>query len=428
MIGINKSLVDSTFKKEMKKYISTIRYVQENIQVTQSDTAKSLNLSIMTTNKVINSLLDAGIIVKSGKQSKKSGRRSELYKFNNNLYIAVGINFNEESIALSAVRSDSNVICKKQYEFPDGKSTLITSQRVMDCIVEYYHRFLDEFSIPHHKIAVIGISPEGIVDAERGRFVLGTHIGGIIDLNVRDKLQEIIDLPIFVDDPARSITYYEKKYGLGKGLKNFIYVYLSKGIGSGIVINDRIIRGSSGIAGEIGHIIVNPNGKRCRCGNYGCLETIASEESILRQIGDGIKSGVLTKIVDLYNNDINKLDLSVLRNAIEQDDKFSINILEHVGINLGKAVAILVNILNPEAVLIGGTVSFLGEHLRSIIERVMKNEALNVMGEKPKLLITDYTAFIGSISIAIEAFDALFYFITDKDKLFIENLIKKINK
>ncbi len=408
------------------KYLLVLKFIQEEGPVEQSKIARELCLSLMTINKVVNSLLEHGVVVKSGKTSGKSGRRSGLFKFNPDLYISLGIDINEDRIILSAVKSDSSVISEKEYNFDITNKKLTSADDLISIIEKYYDLFIKEFSLNIEKIAVIGIAPEGIIDTTNGRCLLGTHLGGIIDLNLRDTLHDIFHLPIFIDDPARAVAYYEKKHGDGHNIENFIYIYLGKGVGSGIVIDGKMYRGFMGIAGEIGHIIVNENGSRCKCGNYGCLETVASVESIIRQVKDGIKEGVFTKILDFCNGNVNMIDLSVLKEAADNNDKFSHNILEHVGKNLGKAIALLVNIFNPELILIGGEGVTISPYLLDSVNRVIKNDALNVTNEKTLIKIPNYDRFKDSMSVAIEAFDTLFNGPKDKAHSFIESLLKKI--
>jgi len=402
-------------------HAKVLRCIQEYSPVYQASIAKVLGLSLMTVNKIVNKLLQGKVIVKSGKTEGKSGRKSELFKFNPDLYNSIGISIGEGEIIISAVDSDCNAIAKREYRLNRYSEKISTSDDIIAIIIKYFRMFVEEFSIEQEKLAVIGIAPEGIIDTERGRCILGTHLGGIIDLNLREQFQGIFHVPIFVDDPARSITYYGNKLGYGSNAANFIYIYLGRGVGSGIVINGQIYRGFRGIAGEIGHIIVDKAGQRCKCGNYGCLETIASEESIIRQMKEGVQEGVITKIVDMCGGNLSLIDLQMLKEAADINDKFSHNILEHVGNHLGKAVALLVNIFNPELILIGGSASILGSYLLESVNRVIKHEALNVINEKTLIKISQYDRFKDSISIALEAFDMLF-----ESTVFLEKLLHRL--
>jgi N-acetylglucosamine repressor len=408
------------------KLLKVIQYIQEKGPVEQAEIAQGLGLSLMTINKIVNKLHKNGIIEKSGKTSGRSGRRSDLFKLNNDLYSSVGIEFNEDRITFSLVHTDGSIISTKRYPLDIESARIKSAEDVLGIIDQYLSMFLRGVSTWKKKIASVGVAPEGIIDTEHGRCVLGTHLWGIRDLRLREKLQESLGLPVFIDDPARAVAYYEKKIGEGMDTENFIYLYLGRGVGSGIVVDGRVYRGFRGIAGEIGHVIIDENGSRCRCGNYGCLETVASMESIIRQVKEGIRDGVFTKIVDYCDGGTDNIDLSMLGKAADENDKFSHNILEHVGIHLGKAVALLINIFNPELVLIGGEVSILGDHLLNSVKRVIRNDTLNVMNEMTEIRLSDYNIYKDPIGIAIEAFDSLFTSSTKYAQSFILDLLKRV--
>jgi predicted NBD/HSP70 family sugar kinase len=209
---------------------------------------------------------------------------------------------------------------------------------------------------------------------------------------------------VFIEDPARSITYYMKKYRVDPAVQNLVYVFIGKGVGSGVYIGGRLYRGSFGMAGEIGHIKVSENGIRCKCGNYGCLETVASTVSILKQVREGVKASVMTRIAD-YGEEIT---LEALRRAADENDKFALKILEDVGKHLGKALLIVLNAFNPQLVLLGGEGSLLGHHLLEYIRPIIKNNTFHLMNERTDVQIAEYHPHMESISVGVEAFDTLF--------------------
>jgi len=413
--------------KIYKKYLQVLKYIQYKGLSEQTKISRSLDLSLMTVNKIANGLYKNGIIMKAGKSDSKSGRKSELYKFNSDLYLSVGIDINDDRIMISAVTPEGKIISNGRYSIDPIKKSFMNDEGTIELLIESYNNFISDNKLNNSKIAVIGIAPEGIIDSENGRCVLGTHLGDLVNINLRDGIDKILNKSVFVDDPARSLPYFEKKFNPELANKNFIYIFLGKGVGSGIVINGEIYRGFKGIAGEIGHIIVDKNGSRCKCGNYGCLETIASKESIIKQVKEGIKEGVYTNLIDLCGGDVNNINLEMLRQAVENKDKFSHNLIEYVGNNLGSAIAILVNIFNPEFIIIGGEVSILGEYLVEPVKRAIKQNALHVIEETVEIKIFDYDQYKNSQSIAIEAFDMLFNYNSKKSMDFIDNLLKDIS-
>jgi predicted NBD/HSP70 family sugar kinase len=402
-----------------------LHYIQTHSPTEQTRIADELGFSLMTVNKIVNDLAGKEVLVNAGKTAGKVGRRSGLFKLNADLCVSVGIDINDDGVVISAANADAAVLARAEYPFASDLKNIDSAEDIVEAITRCYGRFAAESALKGAKVAVIGVAPEGIVDTENGVFVLGTHLAGIVGYRLREALGRELRLPVLIDDPARALAYYEKKLGAAAGIRNFIYLYLGSGVGSGIVIDGKIYRGFRGIAGEVGHVIVDKNGARCRCGNYGCLETIASKEQILRQVRAGVLDGVYTRIGELCGGDPEAVTLEALKSAADANDKFSHNILEHVGSHLGKAVAILVNVFNPELILLGGDCAVLGEHLLDPVRRVMKSEALHVIDERTEVLTTKYDRFMDSLSVAVEAFDMLFESDTEEAEKFLAGIINK---
>ena len=390
------------------KYKRVLQHIQENSPVDKSGIASALGISLMTVNKIVNRLLEKSIIVQCGKQEGGSGRRSDLFKFNPDLFLSIGLDIDEERIMLGAVDSDGVPISQQEYMYERDQDRQGSAENIIMSIEKYSSDFMKQNSLLPEAVAAIGVAPHGIIDTENGRCLLGTHLGGIIDLNLREELESVFGVPVYVNDPARALAYYERKYGHGREVDNFIYIFMDKGVGSGIVIDGKIHLGASGMAGEIGHLIVAENGERCKCGNYGCLETVASVGSIIRQVKKGIQDGVMTKILDFCDGSVDNLDLSVLKEAADNNDKFALNILDSIGSNLGKAVSVLINLFNPELILLGGQGAVLGQHLLQPVLRVMQRYSLNLIHKSVLIKIVEHDRFRDSVSIAVEAFDKLF--------------------
>ncbi|MCK4925039.1 MAG: ROK family transcriptional regulator [Spirochaetes bacterium] len=390
------------------KYKRVLQHIQENSPVDKSGIASALGISLMTVNKIVNRLLEKSIIVQCGKQEGGSGRRSDLFKFNPDLFLSIGLDIDEERIMLGAVDSDGVPISQQEYTYERDQDRPGSAENIIMGIEKYSSDFMKQNNLLPEAVAAIGVAPHGIIDTENGRCLLGTHLGGIIDLNLREELESVFGVPVYVNDPARALAYYERKYGHGREVDNFIYIFMDKGVGSGIVIDGKIHLGASGMAGEIGHLIVAENGERCKCGNYGCLETVASVGSIIRQVKKGIQDGVMTKILDFCDGSVDNLDLSVLKEAADNNDKFALNILDSIGSNLGKAVSVLINLFNPELILLGGQGAVLGQHLLQPVLRVMQRYSLNLIHKSVLIKIVEHDRFRDSVSIAVEAFDKLF--------------------
>lgn len=203
----------------------------------------------------------------------------------------------------------------------------------------------------------VGVAAAGIVDMERGMCRFLPNLPGWTDIPIVRELSGKVNLNTFLINDVRAMTLAEKSYGAGKGVKNFICIAVGTGIGGGIVIDGNLYFGSEGLACEIGHQIIEPQGPRCTCGSQGCLEALASGSNITFQAMRIVKQGAMTIMRDMVENDLNRITPRVVADAARQGDPCALEIWEREAYYLGLGLANLVVVLNPEMIIIGGGVS-----------------------------------------------------------------------
>ena len=204
-------------------------------------------------------------------------------------------------------------------------------------------------------ISSIGISSGGQINSQTGTILYATNLG-VKNFHLAEKLSEYVKCQINVINDVDAHALGEQKLGAGKNYNNLVYLYVGFGIGSSIIIDKKIYRGSNFLAGEIGHSTVNLNGTLCLCGNFGCLDAISSRRAIGNAIQASWKQGretILSSMIDLSSNQLD-IGASLIGEAIDRKDQLTISIVEDAGIALGAAVANVVNFLNPNAIILGG--------------------------------------------------------------------------
>ena len=200
------------------------------------------------------------------------------------------------------------------------------------------------------------------------------------------------NLPFFLINDIDAGALGEKFYGRGIKVENFVCIWLSETVGMGMVLNDRIYFGKKGFVGEIGHTNVIPDGAICTCGNRGCLETVATEYFVLEKCREGIISGVYSEIVDLCEGDKSKLKIEDIIKASNNGDRFVRNIFLEVAGYIGEKLTDIANILNPEAIILRGSIIDGNSFLFENIERIIKTRSLSVLADSIKIIYTDDTS------------------------------------
>lgn len=232
----------------------------------------------------------------------------------------------------------------------------------------------------------IGFDFPGQVDYKTGVVKLAPNIPGWVNVPIASMIEEEFHIPTRIDNDVRCAALGELKFGAGRGCENFVCITVGTGIGSGLVVNGKLVRGASNAAGEIGHIKLQMNdGPICGCGDYGCLEAYASGPSIVAMAQDYIKGGKSTKFRELAGVD-GEITPYLVAKAAEAGDVVAKRIFEIMGEYIGIGLTSVINLLNPEKVIIGGGVAEAGDLLLDPIRRTVKKRAMVIAGEAVKIV------------------------------------------
>ncbi|MFH1239443.1 MAG: ROK family protein, partial [bacterium] len=214
----------------------------------------------------------------------------------------------------------------------------------------------------HGKIVSIGIGTPGLVDHQLGGVKAGAkNLPGWEGIPFKVEVSQKFKLPTAIDNDANMVTLGEYYFGAGQGTKNMICLTLGTGIGGGIIMDGKLYHGTNNYAAEIGHMSINIEGPKCNCGSYGCLEAYASATAIVARTIASIKKGQATMLTDLVNSDLTKITAKTVTEAAKKGDSLCLEVVKETGKYLGVGVANLINLLNPELVVLAGGVSQAGD-------------------------------------------------------------------
>ncbi|MDI6736438.1 MAG: ROK family protein [bacterium] len=234
-------------------------------------------------------------------------------------------------------------------------------------MIEIIRDMLEKGKVDVGQIMGIGIGCPGPLDTKTG-VIIDTPNLGWKNVALKDTIEQEFHLPVCVDNDGNLAALGESWLGAGREVNHLVCLTLGTGIGGGIIINGEILHGANDAAGELGHIIVEPNGLRCGCGNYGCMEAYASGPGITKRTIFSIKEGITTIITELVQNQLEKITPLVVYQAAIKGDELANDILKETGRYLGIGIVSLVNVLNPQLVIIGGRIAQMGEILLNHIK------------------------------------------------------------
>jgi glucokinase len=223
-------------------------------------------------------------------------------------------------------------------------------------------------------VAGVGVGAPGPLDTTRGIVLLTPNLGWV-NLPLRDRLSEALGLPATLDNDANCAIFGEWWRGAARGAAHVVGLTIGTGIGGGIVLNGEIYHGASDVAGEIGHMSIDSMGRRCKCGNYGCLEAYASGPAIAARAVEGIEAGAETSLPQYVGGDLAKITAQVVYEAAHDGDPYALEVVRDTAKFLGAGVASVINVFNPEVVVICGGVTLAGDELFVPLRSEVKRRA-----------------------------------------------------
>ena len=345
------------------------------------DLSKELSLSVPTVTKLINEMCEEGYIRDYGKLETEGGRHPTLYGLNPASGYFVGVDIKKFTLDIGLINFKGDMVdlhMALPYKFEN-------TPEAMDNLCEIIKDFIRNTSEERSgSIMNICVNISGRVNPESG---YSYSIFNFSEHPLDEVLTQKIGYQVSIDNDTRAMTYGEYLQGCVKGEKNVLFINISWGLGMGILINGKIYNGKSGFSGEIGHINAFDNEVICHCGKKGCLETEASGLALHRIFIERIRNGESSILSQRVQEMKTPLTLEEIIEAVNKEDPLGIEIVEEIGQKLGKRIAGLINIFNPEMVIIGGALALTGDYILQPIKTAVRKYSLNLVN-KDSVIVT----------------------------------------
>lgn len=307
---------------------------------------------------------------------------------------SIGIDLGGTKILIALVNRETGEVVhwvKKKTKKDKGPKNII--RKILDGISE----LLEESKIPEQKILSIGVGAAGMVDREKGILVSAANLD-CYDLNLKEKIQEKYNFPVFLANDVEVAAIGETKFGASKAYDDVVCIFVGTGVGSAIIKEGKIIKGATGTAGEIGHIIVDLNGRPCGCGAHGCLEAYASRSAIERRIEGALKKGRYSVILDYMENG-KSITSKMIHDSIERNDEIVTQCVDEAAEYLSGGIASVINLINPKLIVLGGGLIEAVDYFYQKVVRKAKAKSLPVPAAKiefKKAVLGDFSGVIGA--------------------------------
>ncbi len=388
--------------KFLKAYNETgiLDIIRMKQAVSRADLSKETGLSPTAAGAIVSALIEKGYIHETGTGESRGGRKPVLLELKADSYFSVGIDVDVDSILFVLMDITGKVVHERT-----AALAVNNPDAAVEAVAAGIGEISESFSIDRGRLLGIGISVPGMVDAVSHKIVLAPNLGWE-DVDLCSMLKERLGLPAYIENEAMAFAICENWIGACQGASNFVCVNIKSGIGAGIFTGGRLYRGTGGSAGEVGHIVVDENGPRCGCGNYGCLETIVSTGRIVDKARRMVRQGVVSKLNDVVDAD--EISLEQIANAARQGDEAARSLLNDAARYLGIALSNLVNTLNPSRIVLGKDFVVYGDLVMDTLRNVIDTKALKRPASNVEIMATEIGERASTLGAAIIPLKVLF--------------------
>ncbi|MEO7213545.1 ROK family protein [Mucilaginibacter sp.] len=355
--------------------------------------------SIPSITKAINELIKEGFVVEEGYAPSSGGRRPLMYNINAKAMYILAVAMDQLSARLQLIDLQNNPVA----EMATVDIKLLNNEDALPTLISSLNNYIAESGIPKNKIAGIGIGMPGFINAVEGINYTYLDAGG---QSLSDYISQKTSVATYIDNDSSLIALAEQKFGIAKTQQEVMVINLGWGIGLGMIIDGKIFRGYNGFAGELSHIPLSDDGALCTCGKRGCLEAEASMLVVAEKAEEGIKEGRVTSLKTTQGNF--KLMGDALMDAANQGDQFALELLSDAGYKIGKALAILIHIMNPANIVLSGRGAKVGKILLAPIQQALHKYCIPRLASGTELLISSLgfdAELIGAAVLVMENFD-----------------------
>jgi Transcriptional regulator/sugar kinase len=372
--------------RNRKRVVAVLR---ERGRISQAGIARVTGLSRTTVSTLVAGLKDSGLVfeVDAKAPDARGGRPGVQLVLQDSSKAVVGIDFGHSHVQVAVADFAHNVLAERMRELDVNRraaDALEASARMVDEV-------LSEAGVQRSAVICAGIGIPGPVDRARGTVGSATILPGWLGLRIATEMEGRLGLLVEIENDANCGALAELTWGAGRDCSNFAYIKAATGIGAGLVLDGRLLRGASGTAGEIGHTTLDEAGALCYCGNRGCLETVASGPAIIQLVAHGrAETLTLGRVIELA----------------AQGDLRCRRAISDAGREIGIAVAGLCNLINPERVIVGGLLSRSGELLLQPIRESIRRHAVLGAAERVEVVpavFVERAELLGALALALQA-------------------------
>ncbi|MGD9098949.1 MAG: ROK family transcriptional regulator [Anaerolineae bacterium] len=382
---------------------TVLRCLQESAPLSRARLADRTGLNKTTVSSLVEELVERGLVHQVGLDNSKSGRPATLLDLAPQAGHIIGVELGVGFITVILTDFVGQIIWRRQQETD-------TTSEPQEAIVAYALNMVEEAKAASQthgaRLLGMGLALPGMVDVQNGTLLFSPNLQWR-DVDLGQIFFARTGIRVFVENDATAAALGEHLFGVARQAQNFIFLIAGVGLGSGLFLNGDLYRGAGGIAGEVGHTSISMNRSRpCRCGSRGCWEASGNQYSLIERVRALLEVGQSSLIPRFMAEKGVPLDLSVISQAADAGDAVALEALSETSVVIGMGLANLINIFNPEMVVVGGAMSTAGHHLLPSIERAVQEHALTEMLQQVQIVLSAFgpdASVMGAVALVVKA-------------------------
>lgn len=375
---------------------TVLTHLRQNAPVSRAALAEMTGLNRATITRLVRELIEHGFVRETGVQSVRAGRPSILLQLDPDAGCIVGAEIEVKFGSIILTDLAARILWRQEIDFGDSDEP----DAILNSMAELIRQACLKAEESNRHVLGLGMSLPGLVDVSSGVLLFAPNMRWS-DVPVRQWLEHEFNLPIYVDNKANMAALAESYFGSARDSDYVLYINITAGVGAGIVLNQRILPGASGLAGEVGHMTIDPDGPSCNCGSCGCWETYVSALAVFRRVREAILAGGQSQLAEVVQDGFERITIPLMVEAARHRDQVALAAFEETGYYLGVGLANLINAFNPQKVVLGGYVTQAYEFLFPVIQKTVQERALRWPREATQMVVATYlndASLMGSVA------------------------------
>ena len=382
---------------------AVLRFIYHEAPLSRSQLAGKTGLNKSTISSLVEDLLERRLVHETGINSAGKGRPSTMLEIDPHAGVVIAVELGVDFVGAALIDFKGSILWRRLDPADPAASQEKTLGQTMAIVEDSIHVCRRQ----HHRILGLSFSIPGTVDLNEGILIFAPNLNWR-NVQFRKIFSAYTGLKVFIENDANAAAIAEHLFGVARSLHDFLFVFVGVGLGGGLFLNDKLYRGKGGYAGEIGHtpIIAEPFQNPCQCGNLGCWETYANQFSIIRRVETRLaqspEGSLIPALMDAHDS---ALSISIIKQAAEAGDSYALDSLAEAGTAVGTGLAVLVNLFNPEKIVLGGPVSIAGQFLMPSIRESLSRHAMQEILAQTEIDLSAFgpdASLVGAAAVVVD--------------------------